>query len=316
MEVLVSMELTELRDRVLALPALEKRMGFMLDEIRKAEADVSALLRQYERESRDVEQIQKTSFSSFLLKLTGRYEDKLEKEQREEINAKIAYDNAVTRLNGLIQTKDELDSRISVLRSETRKYQAELDGRRKELSGKLSEPNGVLYAEIENERKEIVSQMTEIEEALKVAARAKSTAQITAKSLDSAEGWATFDAFTRGGLITHMAKYSHIDDAEKNFNVLSNNLRELKTELSDVQGLTIDGLNEISSGQRAVDFWFDNIFTDLSVRSQIKDNIEQIRRLLGSINKVESILKAKLTEKEKEFAANRRREEELLLQIK
>jgi hypothetical protein len=71
---------------------LEKKMEFFKTEIRKTEREVSDLLRQYEQESCDVEQIQKGSFSSFLLKLVGKYEDKLEKEQRDEINAKLAYD--------------------------------------------------------------------------------------------------------------------------------------------------------------------------------------------------------------------------------
>jgi hypothetical protein len=68
------MSIFELRDRVLALPALEKRMDLLRAEIRKAENDVSGMLRQYERESRDVEHIQKDSLSSFLLRLSGRYE--------------------------------------------------------------------------------------------------------------------------------------------------------------------------------------------------------------------------------------------------
>ena len=92
--------IVELRDRILMLPSLEKRMKFMLDEIRKAEDDVSNLLRKYERESRDVERLQKDSFSAFLFRLIGKYEDKLEKEQREEINAKIDYDRAVTHQIG------------------------------------------------------------------------------------------------------------------------------------------------------------------------------------------------------------------------
>lgn len=250
------MQLFELRDRILTLGMLEKRMESLTQDMRKVEDEVSGLLQQY-----------------------------------------------------------ELVSRISALRSDEKTYQRKLENRRRELSGKLSEPDGVRYAELENERNAIVLQMTEIEEALRAASRAMYTADKIAESLDSAEGWATFDAFTRGGIISHMAKYSHIDEAEENFNVLSHNLRELKSELGDVQGLTVSGLNEISSGQRAVDFWFDNIFTDLSVRGQIKDNAEQINHLIEKINKAESALKEKLRETESEFTRNKRSEEELLLSI-
>jgi chromosome segregation ATPase len=268
-----------------------------------------------EQESRDVEQIQKGSFSSFLLKLVGKYEDKLEKEQRDEINAKLAYDRAAEHLEYLVREKDELASRISALRADEKTYQAELADRRIKLKLDDDKAAGIRYEELENERKAIVSQITEIEEALRAAARAKSTAHKISKSLDSAEGWATWDMFTRGGIITHIAKYSHIDDAEKNFSVLSSQLRDLKTELGDVRGLTASGLSGISSTQRGIDFWFDNIFTDLSVRSQIKDNIEQIRTLLGNISKTETALEAKLKEQEKEFEKNKKAEEDFLLSI-
>jgi hypothetical protein len=112
-----------------------------------------------------------------------------------------------------------------------------------------------------------------------------------------------------------MAKYSHIDEAEENFNVLSHDLRKLKAELGDVEGLSVSGLNEISSGQRAVDFWFDNIFNDLSVRSQIKDNAAKIKSLIKNVDKTEAALKAKLREREKELVKNKQLEEELLLSV-
>ncbi len=309
------MQLSELRDRVSTLPTLEKRFEGFIKSIQKAEKEVSNLLQQYERESHDVEQMQRESLSAFLLRLVGKYEDKLEKEQLEEINAKTAYDRAVAHLEHLKQEKDELESRITSLRQDKKTYQCELETRRRELSCKLSEPDGARYAELENERKAIMSQITEIEEALKAANRAMSTADKIAKSLDSAESWATFDAFSRGGIISHMAKYSHIDEAEQNFNVLSHNLQELKSELNDVQGLTVSGLSEISNGQRTIDFWFDNIFTDLSVRSQIKDNAEKIDELIKNIDKAKAVLGSKRRELENKLDKNKQSEEELLLSI-
>ena len=309
------MQILELRDRVLTLPALEKRLAALTQELQNANDEVSNLLRQYESESRDMERMQQDSFSAFLLRLIGKYEDKLEQEQREEINAKIAYDRAAAHLDHLVREKDALASRISALRADEKTYQRELENRRHELSGKFSQPDGIRYAELEKERNAVISLMTEIEEALRAASRALSTAEKIANSLDSARGWATYDAFTRGGIISHMAKYSHIDEAEANFNVLSHNLQELKSELGDVQGLTVSGLTEISSGQRTIDFWFDNIFTDLSVRGQIRDNAEQVAQLITSIRNAEAMLQAKLRELESALEKNRRSEEELLLSI-
>ena len=309
------MSMLEKRDRVLMLPALEERMRFMHKEIEEAEEEVSLLLRKYEKESRDVERLQNDSFSAFLFRLAGRYEDKLEKEQREEINAKIEYDRAITHHKSLIDEKEDLANQIAELKVDKQKFHSELDKRRRELSDKLSEPDGIRFNQIEKEREDIISQIARIEQSLRAASRAKSTAQTVAKSLSSARGWATFDTFTRGGIITHMAKYSHIDEAEGGFNMLSHDLRELNVELGNVDGFTTSGLSNISSGQRMVDFWFDNIFTNLSVLGQIKDNANQIDSLIWSISSIESALKEKRNGREKELAENKKQEEELLLSI-
>jgi len=308
------MDIIELRNRIQSLPTLESRMSNLQKELQQAHDDVSRLSRQYEQERGDVEKLEKESLSSFLLKLVGKYDDKLEKEQKEEISAKLEYDRASSRLESLTSERDSLKSRIDELRADEKKYQAELNSRRSELS-RLTGADADRYAELEKDRKTIIAQMTEIREAMSAAARAKSTALSAQESLKSAQGWATYDAFTRGGIISHIAKYSHIDSAEQNFSILSSQLRSLRKELGDVNGMNTSGLSEISSTQRAVDFWFDNIFTDLSVRGQIKDNATEINRLLRSISTVESALKSKQREHERKLAANRSEEESLLVAL-
>ena len=52
-----------------------------------------------------------------------------------------------------------------------------MENKRREFSGRLSEPNGIRYAELENERNAIISQITEIEEALKIASRKSNSAE-------------------------------------------------------------------------------------------------------------------------------------------
>ena len=310
------MDIIELRERIMTLPTLQKDMELLRKEILDATTELSRLLRKYEQESRDVEKIKKETLTSFMFKVIGKYEDKLRKEEREEIDAKLAYDRAVTHLENLEKEKGALASCISALESDKKTYNAELKNRRLELADQPAQPEGALYLELENGQISILSQMTEIRQALSAAARVKSTAQSTLRSLEKAEDWATFDTFTRGGIITHMAKYSHIDDAERNFHTLSSQLRHLKTELKDVQGLAVPGLSEISSTQRAVDFWFDNIFTDLSVRKQIKGNVGQINNLLRSVSTIESALKTKERQLESDLKKNRKREEELLISLR
>jgi len=306
--------LFELRDRISMLPSLESRLQFLSYEINRVDVEVSKLLRQYRRECRDVERMQKEVFSSFLFKLVGKYETKMEKEQREEIAAKLAYDKAVTHLNSLVSEREEVSARILALQTEKQAYQIELDNRRGKFSGQqLTGSNGIQYAMLENERNSIISQITEIKEALNATNRVKSTAKTISKELNNADTWATIDIFTRGNLLQHAIKYSHIDSAEQNFHILSAQLNDLKNELNDVQNLSILELTEISSTQRVIDVFFDNIFIDLAIQRQISDNANQIAHLLNNINIIESALISKLKQKEIEFTENRQQEEEFLL---
>ena len=307
--------ITELRDRILILKPLKSKMANLQNELHKTELEVDRLLLQYERESRDVERIQRETLSSFLQKIVGKYEDRLEKERREEIEAKLAYDRAVMRREDLLHEKEELSSRIAVLQEEEKRYLAELAVRKQDLSERLSEPEGILFADLAFERTMISTAMAEIKEARAAAARAKGTAKRAIKELESAEGWATYDVFFGKGLISHAVKYAHIDDAEHCFHLLSSQLRDLRAEVRDVQGLDDTGLRAVSAGQRTIDVFFDNIFTDLSVRGQIRDNAAEIQRLLSTISALEARLNKLLQGEEAKLRENRRREEELLLSL-
>ena len=312
---MLAMNLFKLRDSIQTLPALEKQMELLQKELLDAESTVSCLLRRYEQECRDVKQIQKNSLSSFMFKLIGKYDGKLDKEQREEIAAKLAYDRALTHLEHLEIEKNDLSYHILALQADKQRYQSELENRRQNLNNQQTEPSGVQYVELETMRKTLLTQITELKQALSTLAHAKATVKNTLKSLKSAQNWTTYDIFVRGGIITHMAKYSHIDEAEKNYHLLSSQLRHLNSELNDIADLTLFEFNEISSTQRSVDIWFDNIFTDLSVHNKVKGNTEQMTRLLNNLNTIESTLNSKLDQRKTELQENRCREETLLLSL-
>jgi uncharacterized phage infection (PIP) family protein YhgE len=114
------------------------------------------------------------------------------------------------------------------------------------------------------------------------------------EQLDSAESWGTYDVWFKGGLISHMAKYDHIDEASDLMNRLTAQLRDLRTELADIRMSGDYAMNEYSSGTRALDYFFDNIFTDLSVRDRIRDDQESVRQIRGQLNRLEQELNRRL----------------------
>ena len=279
-------KLLEIRNNLSVLPVLEEHYERLRSRIYEAEADVRSLLGKYEAESLDVEQLKKDSLSKTLLILLGRYEGKLDKESREMLDAKMGYDKAFQRVKELCRERDELAGRITALRRDKDIYEAELK-RREELitTGMVSEVS-TQYKQLEAERQMLAKQLVETSEAIKAASRVKSTAKSAMQHLDKAEGWATYDVWAKGGIISHMAKYDHIDNAQADFNRLESQMNDLQKELSDVSFFNTLELSGIDSTTRAIDFWFDNIFTDLNVRNRIRGDIDQLRTLYGKIERI------------------------------
>ncbi len=295
-----SNKLREMKQHLSALPILEERIKRLRSMVTEAEGNISILLSGYEKESMDVEKLKKDSFSTTLLKFTGKYDNKMDKETREMIEAKLIYDKAihlVKELNGQIE---DIGKRIAGLRVEKRIYEAEIKSRKQLLLSNMDNDRAKRYKELEKESELLRSQIVEIDESIIAANRVMNTAKSALKHLDSAEGLANYDVWFKGGMLIHMAKYEHIDDAEEDFNRLSSQLKDLKKELLDINMIDISNITSIDSLTRTFDYWFDNIFTDINVLDQIRDNMEEISKL---IKKIDDII-TKVLKKKEEIKVN------------
>lgn len=306
-------DLRNINERLSMLPAMEQRKKNMQDKVYKAEDEVKSLLRKYEAEALDVDQITKDSFSNTLLKLVGKYEGKVSKETQEMLQAKLDYDRAVERVKALKQEMSELSAKLHDLYTDKRTYQSELQKREEQIKNRVSEQAYTTYTEIENQKQALSCQLVEIDEAISAGNRVASTANRAMDHLQSAENWATFDVWSRGGIISHLAKYEHIDDAQAQFNILNSHLRDFKNELEDVNlNLSYVSIG-IDSGTRAVDFWFDNIFTDMNVRDKIKDDHEELRHIYNEVSRCVNKLESSRSDIRKKLEEAENRKNELII---
>jgi hypothetical protein len=271
--------LIEIENKLAMLPVLEQRMKRLNEKIYDAQDEVRSLLRKFESESLDVENIKKDSFSNTILKLIGKYEGRVGKETQEMLEAKIQYDRAAERVRALNEERNELARQISGLCGEKQLYESELQKREKTISSNITGEKYAAYNEIKNKQEFLLKQLTEIDEAIKAGNRVICTADSAISYLESAESWATYDAWTNGGIISHFAKYEKIDDAQAAFNRLNSQLKDFEKELLDINIDTSFASLGVDSTTRAIDFFFDNIFTDLRVRDKISGDKESVRRL-------------------------------------
>lgn len=286
-------KLIEMRNSLTMLPVLQQRIQKLEQRIADAEKDIKIILQKYNAEALDVEQMKKDSLSNTLLKLIKKYEGKLGRETQEMLAAKMEYDKASERVLDLNNERYELNTRISSLLDNKQVYEAELKEREDIVKNSITSKAYLIYKRLQEEREALGQQLVEIEEAKRAAYYVMSTAQSAIEHLQSAESWATYDIWARGGVISHMAKYNHIDNAQADFNRLSYQIMDLKKELADIKVLETTYKVGIDSTTRMFDFWFDNIFTDLNVRDKIRADKEEVSKLKleieGIIDKLEDV---------------------------
>lgn len=305
--------LIEIRNNLVMLPILEERLRKLRYEIKNAEENVELLLNKYEEESLDVEQLKKDSLSTTILKFIGKYEGKVTKETEEMFIAKMEYDKATGRVKELHVERDDLTRRISALNQEKGIYEDELEKREEIIKRNITSETSIKYTQLESEQKLLSTQLVETDEAIRAANKVISTADSAMEHLDSAESWATFDVWTKGGIFSHIAKYGHIDDAQEASNRLSSQMKDLQKELADVNYSGGTSFTGIDSTTRAIDFWFDNIFTDLNVRDRIRDDSDRLRELRGKIQEIIRKLKSNKSEIYKKLGDIELRKNDLII---
>lgn len=279
-------KLAEIRNNAATLPELKSRLKKLNNRVQDSEYAVEALLSKLNKETYDVERLKKDSLSATLLKFIGQYEGRLDKEMQEALGAKINYDKAVNTVRVLKSEQQELLGKINMLEKDRLLYQEELEKRERILMNNMNDEATIEYRRLEAEQEQLAKQLVETKEASRAANKVMDTASTAKQHLEGAESWATFDVWTRGGIFSHMAKYDNIDNAQSEFNTLAIQLEELQKELSDVNLFENLEITEIDDTTRAIDFWFDNIFTDLNVREKIREDMDQLDRLSFKLNAI------------------------------
>ncbi|MCL1809848.1 MAG: hypothetical protein FWG42_08835 [Clostridiales bacterium] len=264
----------------------------------------------------DANRIQTKSWLSFIKKIR-KYEEELEKERQEEIEARSSFQKAVSELAGVKEEKRELELMLSELRHLAQEYEKELENRRNNFQHILSEVEGQQYRQYEDEIDDLVSQAKKIDEVTKAVACVISTTWFAIDSLDSATGLSVLDAFL-GGFLIDAAKYSHIDKAEGYLYSLPKQIHDLREQLSSLKGLswpelTLECTPTSTGASWIFDVLFDSTLADIHVLSKIHDNKEQLDLLMEALGKTKAQLNNKVREINLCIEGIRRKQEDLLI---
>lgn len=252
------------------------------NELEKKAAEFRKIM---EEEQEDVERLKRTNLTALFYRASGKMEEKLSKEEEEAVAAVVKYDSAERELRAVEEDIAYYEKQASGLPDCKLRYERLLEGKKETIkeSGDIKAEKILemerLIAAIENRRKEV-------REAISAGERARSIAEETLNSLQSAKNWGMVDIIG-GGIMSDVIKYDKLKVVKDRTSALQMALRTFRTELADVSG-KIDGPVQVEVGEflHFADYFFDGIFTDWMVYDKIKVSRERAEKTYSQIQEI------------------------------
>ena len=285
--------LQDLQQKVARKPLLERKLYELHSQQRQYYNTILSLRTSFCKEQEDVERLEGRSLSNYFYQVIGKLDDKLSQERQEAYAAKVKLDAAEQELSGIESYIHDIQSQIVESLVAEAKYKDALEAKRLQLRSSGTHVADRILG-LEEKIAALQARKQEIREAISVGCSARSTADRIRSELDDADGWNTWDMFGGGGIITHMAKHSHLDEAQDLVQELQSQLRRFKTELADIQ-ISANMQVNIDGFLRFADYFFDGLFADWAVgdkisqaQSSVSNTKSQINRMLDKLNSMEA----------------------------
>ena len=267
---------------MLQLGSLARKLFNAEENLAKYQEALEKAIAALEKENRDLEKLRHDSFSNTLLKLFGNFDRRYDKEYREIIGAKVEFDKAYAMKIAAARRVKEVEADIEEKKLRLRKHP--------DMNQVVSERQQQILA-IQHEWRET----NEAEQAGLAVLEALSD---IISGLDAADAISTWDLITDSSLILDFLKNDKLDAAEASLLHLEQTVYTFARELRDLDFVFESDLETISSTQRALDIFFDNLFSDWGTKAIIEKNIENLKKLQDSTEDVMESLAAKKRELE------------------
>ena len=275
--------LKQLQQKVAGKKQLEAKINELHNQRREYDREVISLRVAFRQEQEDVEKLEVRSLANYFFQVIGKLDGKLDQERQEAYAAKVKLDAAERELAGIEQDISEIQSQLVEIRIAEAQYQEEMDKKYAALRSSGTDTADQII-EIEERIAALEAQKREIKEAISAGYSARSTADHILSELEDADDWNTWDMFGGGGIITHMAKHSHLDEAQDLVSELQSKLRRFKTELADIQ-ISANMQVNVDGFLRFADYFFDGLFADWAVGNRISQSHSSVSSTKGQINR-------------------------------
>lgn len=286
-------------------------LGALREEAEDARRALDALRRRHALEEDDVRRLDGITPSALLAAVRGTRTGELTRERAEEVAARYALQTGLQRLQAVEARREEVDRRLAQL-GDTRALRERRTQEHAEAlraTGPGASPPGL--EQVLDELAAVRTEASEVDEALGAGRRAAAQLDAASRHLGSADSWSAYDTWFGGGLVASAVKHDRLDSAAGAIRGAQEAIADFARELADVApGHRLRADLGISPTTRAFDVWFDNVFSDLSVRSRIKESSADVAATAASVAAALDGLttrRAELTAREQDLLAERDR---------
>ncbi len=277
-------ELNTLREKLARKSKAESMLTSLRAQLTELKAEEQSFAQIRSKEQTDVEKLEEVSLASIFFAVISKKEEKLEKEKTEAYAAALKHDAIVRQIEATEYDLSTLETELQSLSGVQEQYEEVFAAKTKAVKAENPEYDTEI-CRIEDRLGYIAAQQRELDEALAAGRAALSRISSIESELDSAEGWGTWDLLG-GGLISDLAKHSHLDDAQVQIDDLQNLLRRYHTELADIT-VQADIQAHIDGFLRFADYFFDGLFADWAVLDSIHSSQEQISSTRSQVDEIQ-----------------------------
>jgi len=255
------------------------------------------------KEQKDVLKLDKFSFSNLVSQWNGTMNEKRKKEIAEAAEVELKYNEAEKTLR-------DLEKEIEIVKLEFQGCDYGLIDQH--WASLMHEKEQWIYANTVDERQELEklyenranleSMLKEIGEAILAGKDAQSALEQANTELDSASAMSTWDTFLGGGVLVTAMKHNSLNSSQDYIHLAQMALRRFETELMDVKNIVTDVIQvDRSNFMTFTDYFFDNIFTDWMIHSQINTSKDRLEEALRQVENVLEKLNVKSDEVKSEL---------------
>lgn len=278
----------ELNSRIIELKKdlkRKKKLKLILNESKKEleiqKTKKTELSRILNEEEKDVEKLESFSATGLFYSILGSKEERLDKEKKEYLAAKLKYDECCNSIKyielEIIKYKEKLKEYIGL----DEEYANLIKEKQELILSKNDEKSQRLMTKLDKEN-DLEWNIKEMQEAIDAGNNLQIALRQLIQFLKSAQSWGTWDILG-GGFLATAAKHSKIDKAKEQVYNVQRLIRELKKELLDVDvSMNID-IN-IGSFETFADYFFDGLIADWMVQSKINDSLTRVYNIDSDIS--------------------------------